>query len=212
VRSAEVGSRISLLHWNIYAGPLRNKNLQPFLIQFFCFFISFSLFFSGFPLFAEHRLAYGPKEVGYVFAYTGLLGLIIQGGLLGKWVKRWGELSLVKWGLYSMVIGYLILATSFHLSTLLIAATVSAFGTAVLRPALTALISKQTPPEHQGLTLGLSQSMNSVAQIFAPILAGAMIEHAPLWTWAVVSAAIVGVAILFMKRAREAQARIESLT
>ncbi len=210
VKTAEIGAKVSVFQWKVYRELIGRPNLTPFLIQFFCFFVSFSLFFSGFPLFAEQRLGYGPREVGFVFAYTGLLGMIIQGGLLGKWVKRWGELPLVQYGLYSMVIGYFILATSFHLSTLLVSATVSAFGTAVLRPSLTALISKQTPPEHQGLTLGLTQSMNSVAQILAPILAGLMIEHAPLSAWAVVSGLVVAVALAFSPSAKRALARIES--
>jgi MFS transporter, DHA1 family, tetracycline resistance protein len=186
--------KLSLFEWSMYREQFKNKALAPLLFQFLCFFLAFSLFFSGFPLFAAKRLSYGPKEVGYVFAYSGLLGMIIQGGLLGKWVQKRGELFLVKSGFIAMIIGYFILAFSFHLPTLLLSATVSAYGTAVLRPSLTALISKNAAPEHQGLLLGLTQSMNSLSSIICPVIAGALIEHTYLFLWGIASslAALIG--------------------
>ena len=58
---------------------------------------------SGFALFAERRYtwngnAFGVKEVGYVFAYVGFLGIILQGGLIGRLVQRFGEQKLVSSG------------------------------------------------------------------------------------------------------------------
>ena len=54
----------------------RQPGLSSLLWQFFAFMFCFSLFMSGFPLFAERRFtwdghAFGPKEVGYVYAYVG---------------------------------------------------------------------------------------------------------------------------------------------
>lgn len=38
--------------------------------------------------------------------------------------------------------------------------------------------------------LGLTQSLTSVAQIFAPVLAGFLIDHQLLTTWALIAAVI----------------------
>ena len=45
-------------------------------------------------------IAFGPKEVGYVYAYLGVLGVILQGGLIGRLVKAFGESTLVRAGFF----------------------------------------------------------------------------------------------------------------
>ena len=94
--SAEKGShaerRFTLLDWRTYFGYFRRPDLAPLLWQFFAFAFAFSTYMSGFALFAERRFTwhahpFGPKEVGYLYAYSGLLGVILQGGLIGRLVK-----------------------------------------------------------------------------------------------------------------------------
>ena len=69
----------------------------------------FSVFTSVFSLYAERRYVwhgrpFGPREIGYLFAaYSGFLGLLLQGGLIGRLVKRFGERSLVNAGYLSLV-------------------------------------------------------------------------------------------------------------
>ena len=73
--------------------------------------MSFSIFISGFALFAERRFTYqgrpfGPREIGYVFGLVGFLGIILQGGLIGRLVKRFGEPTLVASGFVALAVGY----------------------------------------------------------------------------------------------------------
>ena len=58
---------------------------------------------------------------------------------------------------------------------LLVATTFSSFGTGTLRPVLTSLITKATDRGEQGVVLGLTQSLNSIAAILAPIAGGFLI-------------------------------------
>ena len=92
--------REKALHWRTYAKYFGRPGLRERLLQFLFFITSFSFFISGFALFAERRFTYhgqpfGPREIGYVFGYVGFLGIILQGGLIGRLVKRFGEPSLV---------------------------------------------------------------------------------------------------------------------
>ena len=62
-----------------------NRDLGRLLWQFFAFTFAFSMFMSGFALFAQRRYswhgeAFGPEQVGYVYGFLGLLGVILQGG------------------------------------------------------------------------------------------------------------------------------------
>src|SRR5215469_17464433 len=87
--------------WASLVDSFKDAQLGPLLWQFFAFTFAFSTFFSGFALFAERRFTYngepfGTKEVGYVFAFSGLIGVLIQGGGIGSLVKSFGESRLVQ--------------------------------------------------------------------------------------------------------------------
>jgi MFS family permease len=122
--------------------------------------------------------------VGFLFAYTGLLGIIIQGGLLGKLVKRLGEERVVFYAFASAIIGYVFLGFARTLPFLLVSATFASLGSGGLRPSLTALISRQAGAHEQGRIMGLIQGINSVASIIGPIIAGLLIDQGWLGAWA----------------------------
>jgi MFS family permease len=194
------GRRLALLDWGAYAVYFRDRQLATLLLQFFLFTFAFAAFTSGFGLFAERRLTwhgvpFGAREVGGVFAYSGFLGLILQGGLIGRLVKRFGERALVATGFASATVGYLLLAATFEVPTVLLAATVSAFGNGLLRPALTSLITQRVGRGEQGAVLGLTQSLMSVGQITAPALFGLLISHGLLWQWGLGAAAVTAFAL-----------------
>ena len=176
------------------------------MIEFFLFTLAFATFTSGFALFAERRFIWGPKEVGYVFMYSGFLGIIVQGAMRqGALVKRLGEVRLVTLGFLCAALGYVLLGLSFGLALLLVAASFSSFGTGVLRPALTSLITQQVSRAEQGVVLGLNQSLLSIAQIVGPAVAGVLIGHGHLTLWGLWAAAILAAGLLLNLRAREAR-------
>jgi len=196
------GRRLRVLDWGNYATYFKRPALAQLLWEFFAFAFSFAIFMSGFALFAERRFTwnghpFGVKEVGYIFAYVGFLGIILQGGLIGRLVKRFGETKLVSAGFISATVGFALIGFMYHLPGLLVASTLASFGTGVLRPALTSLITQHAGREEQGIVLGLTQSLMSIAQIIAPVIGGYMIDRELLTTWAITGAAIsfVGVAI-----------------
>jgi MFS family permease len=190
--------------WNTYSRYFARPGLRERLLQFLCFVLAFSTFISGFALFAERRFvwrdhAFGPREIGYLFGYIGLLSIILQGGILGRLIKRFGEPVLVALGFMSLLIGQLLLGLSYSVAPLVLASTVAAFGTGVIRPTLTSLISRYAGQREQGVVLGLTQSLMSVASIVAPIIAGVLIERRLLTIWAWLPAVVAAVG-LFLAR------------
>lgn len=196
------GVRVSVFRWGTYLEYLKRPALAPLFAQFVCFIFAFSTFMSGFALFAERRFAwhghpFGPREIGYLFAYTGALGILLQGAGMGRLVKRFGEARLVVAGFASMFIGQLLLGFVHDFGPLLLVATISSFGTGVLRPALTSLISQNAGRHEQGVVLGLNQSLQSVAQIVAPAASGLLITAGllPEWAWMAGASALVGLVL-----------------
>jgi MFS transporter, DHA1 family, tetracycline resistance protein len=189
------GKRLGLLDWGAYAQYFKRPELASVLTQFFSFCVMFSLFITGFALFAERRFLvggrpFGPKEVGYLYAYSGFLGLIIQGGLLGRLVKRFGERPLARAGFLSAAVGLTALAFTYPITLIVPVFTAIAFGTGVLRPTLTSEVTKLVSRREQGVVLGLTQSLNSTSSIVSPLLAGFLIGRGDLKTWALGAAAV----------------------
>jgi MFS family permease len=194
--------REAALHWKTYAKYFARPGLRERLFQFLFFITSFSLFISGFALFAERRFTYqghpfGPREIGYVFGYVGFLGIILQGGLIGRLVKRFGENALVAAGFVALAVGYFGLGIATSFVVLMIVGTLAAFGNGVIRPALTSLITQQAGRQEQGVVLGITQSLMSMASIVAPIVAGVLIQRQMLkeWAWVAAGLAAIGVAL-----------------
>jgi MFS family permease len=188
VEGAQDSRRLSIIAWGSYVQYFRQPELRQRLWQFLSFIFAFTMFMSGFALFAERRftwdgVAFGPKQVGYVYAYVGVLAIIIQAGILGKLVKRLGESKLVSIGFATAAVGYGGLAFTYNVPLLLVMAAVSSFGSGVLRPALTSLITQKAGRSEQGSVLGLTQSMMSICQIVAPFIGGILIDHGLLGGW-----------------------------
>jgi DHA1 family tetracycline resistance protein-like MFS transporter len=199
--SGPAGRRLSVLDWKGYAQYFVRPALGRLLWQFFFFAFSFALFISGFALYAQRRYTwqgheFGAREVGYVFAYVGFLGIILQGGLMKRLVRVLGERTLVWSGFATNIVGYGLLAWTRTLGQLLAASTVNSYGGGVLRPAVTSLISQEAGKREQGVVLGLTQSLTSVSQIIAPIIAGSLIDRGLLAAWALAIAVVSAVGLL----------------
>jgi MFS family permease len=139
--------------------------------------------------------------VSFVFAYAGLLGIVVQSGL-GRLVRRFGEPWLVAAGFASMAVGYGLLAGTYMLPLLLVAGVFSAFGNGVLRPSLTTLITHAVARNEQGVVLGLNTSLQSVAQIVATAVAGLLLDRQLLASWALFCAGCAVVGLLVQRTAQ----------
>jgi MFS family permease len=213
------GRRLSLISWGQYGRFFRDRELARLLAQWLLFSFSFSTFISGFALFAERRYtwnghAVGVREVGYIFAYNGLLGMIMQGGVVGRMVKWLGERKVVWIGFATAGLTYAAIGFTWTIEQLLVVTTVSSLGGAGLRPALTSLITQKAARREQGVIIGLTQSLMSIAQITAPIISGFLInandrfhDGRYLTIWALWGGVLAAAALLFELRDSPRMAR-----
>ncbi len=197
--------RLSLLSWGEYRRFFRDKDLARLLAEWLFFSFSFSTFISGFALFAERRYtwhghAVGVKEVGYLFALSGLIGIIMQGGLVGRMVSWLGERRLVQIGFLSSAIGYAAVGFTHTVWQLIWVTSLTSIGAAALRPALTSLITRKAGRNEQGLIIGLTQSLMSIAQITSPVISGILIQRHFLTSWAVWAGILCALALFFQPR------------
>lgn len=178
------------------AFPLfKKKPLQKPLWQFFVFVFAFAYFAQGIGLFLERKFqiigrGFGPTELGYLFAFCGILGIIFQGWLVGKLVPKFGEDRLVKTAFSFDMAGYGLLAFATSTPMLIASASLFSFGNSNLRPCLMSLISRECSSEEQGQAMGLTTSLQSLSQIVAPVIGGALIDKGALGAWVALLVAI----------------------
>ncbi|MCY7313224.1 MAG: TCR/Tet family MFS transporter [Pseudoxanthomonas sp.] len=124
---------------------------------------------SIFVLFADYRFQWGPKEVSWVLATVGVFSVIVQGGLIGPLVKRFGERRALLFGLGCGVTGFVIYGFAGTGWVFLLGIPISAMW-GLAGPATQALITRQVDAQVQGRIQGALMSLVSLAGIFGPML------------------------------------------
>src|SRR5207247_8190930 len=116
-----------------------------------------------------------------IFAFVGVVSAIIQGGLIGRLVKAFGEPLLVIVGalMFAATLVVLPLVTpSTGLMTVLLIAAATSIGQALSAPTLSSLASKSASAAQQGSVLGVMQSVASLARAVGPSIAAVIIYSA----------------------------------
>ncbi len=126
---------------------------------------AFSAMEAVFVLFTQHTFGWTAMQNGYVFTYIGVLIVLMQGCLVGRLARRWGERRLLLAGLGVLASGLAFLPWSAHLPQLLIALGLVSLGDAAVTPMVSALLSFASPQQARGETLGLAQALAALAQV-----------------------------------------------
>lgn len=119
------------------------------------------------------------RSLGYVFAYCGLISAFIQGGVIGRLVKRFGEPRLIVGSLVIFGGGMAMLPYAAGLGTLLIVLAVVSVGSALNRAPTLGLVSIFSPRDEQGASLGVTQSAGTLARIVGPVIATTLYAATP---------------------------------
>jgi DHA1 family tetracycline resistance protein-like MFS transporter len=167
-----VVARPKLTQWS---HTLRQPKLGLLIGIFFLATFCFTCFESTFPLLLQPQSAQGfglksRDEVGYLFAYAGIITVLVQ-GMIHRLVKTFGEPRLIFGSLVTFAIGLAALPFQTHLPGLLVALAVLAIGSGLNRPPVFGMISLKSSSDEQGANLGVAQSFGSLARILGPIFA-----------------------------------------
>ena len=146
---------------------LRDSPLRGLMLLFFLVMFCFSMMEATLALFCQQRFHYGVRQTSWLFVFVGVILVVVQGGLLGRLVKRYGERSLILSGIVLMAAGLVLLPSS-QLWLLLVSLGLLAVGQGVHNPSSLGLLSRLTDESSQGSTIGLSRSFGAVARILGP--------------------------------------------
>lgn len=149
-------------------------------------------------------------KVVYLYAYCGIIGAFVQGGPLGRIVKKLGEPTLITLSL--ILLGAALLPMPFvgNWPLLLVVLAVLSIGSSLTRPPVFGLLSNLTPAAEQGATIGTAQSAGSLARIAGPIFAGSLFELHPSTPYVVCGALALLTGLVAWKRLAKAAAGVTS--
>ncbi|MEA2603346.1 MAG: transporter, family, tetracycline resistance protein [Acidobacteriota bacterium] len=159
--------RGSWLGWSDLRIVWRDSPLRGLMLLFFLVMFCFSMMEATLALFCQQRFGFGVRQTSWLFVFVGVILVIVQGGLLGRLVKRYGERSLILSGIVLMAVGLAILPLS-HLWVLLVSLGLLAVGQGVHNPSSLGLLSRLTDESSQGSTIGLSRSFGALARALGP--------------------------------------------
>lgn len=157
---------------NSIKGSLSGATSIIYILQWF---ISLSL--SGleatFAYFAAKKAGLDSIDLGYIFMIMGFGSALVQGGLVGRLAKKYGEGVIIQAGIIVSAIGFglILLVNSF--TTAAIFLTIFGLGNGVIRPCISALLTKRSTVGH-GSTTGILSSFDSLGRIIGPPLGGWM--------------------------------------
>ncbi len=179
-----------------------------FVLLYFGVTLVFAGMESTFALWSERVLGWGPLQNGYLFAGAGVLGVLVQGLLVGRLARRIGNPATAGVGILLLGVGMAGIAASTGLLLLVPSVAVLVFGLGLASPALSALIAGTLASGRAGAALGLAQSAAALARILGPAIAGAGFHHVgPAWPYLAGAAGaavmLAGALALFGRYARE---------
>jgi DHA1 family tetracycline resistance protein-like MFS transporter len=167
--------------WSQLADAVRQPRLAYVLAIYFLFVVAFSIMTTSFALFTMFRFGYDATHNGYLFMYVGIIGALIQGGLIGRLVRMFGEMPLVLAGALLFALSLFaipLVGPHTGLSMLLVVGGTFAVGNALATPSLQTLASRSAGRGEQGGVLGVTQSVASLARAVGPTVAALLIHSA----------------------------------
>ncbi|HEX7529102.1 MAG TPA: MFS transporter, partial [Thermoanaerobaculia bacterium] len=129
---------------------------------------AFAMFESTFAQFVSLRLSAGASTVAWFFVFVGVCSAIVQGVLVRRLVKRFGEGRLVVAGGVILIAGFSGLRFADSVPIFLLMIAMIALGIGITTPTLSSLVSKRSSAAEQGEILGAYQSMSSLGRVVGP--------------------------------------------
>ncbi|HSU82858.1 MAG TPA: MFS transporter [Thermoanaerobaculia bacterium] len=190
----------------------RDTPLRGLMVLFFLVMLCFSMMETTLALFCQARFGFGARETSWLFVFVGIVLVIVQGGLLGRLVRKFGERRLILGGIVLMALGLLLLPLTpvtippvwSKLGLLFLSLLLLAVGNGIHNPSTTGLLSRLAGEESQGSTIGLSRSFGALARILGPS-AGTWIFAAagarwPFWSAGLLMMVALAVAVDVLRR------------
>lgn len=202
--------RLSPFDLERYRAAMRFPGTEIVLALNFVIVLSFAAMEQTFRLFTEDAFHMSAASTGYVLFFVGMVLVFAQLVLIRPLSRAASERTLIRAGISLQMVGFLALAFSPRAGTvvaLYAAMGALALGSALIKPSLSAHVSRCCGVESQGTVLGVLQSAGAFARVCGPATGGLLYQaagHEAPYVASAIGMAIAGVLALRMRAPVEA--------
>jgi predicted MFS family arabinose efflux permease len=147
---------------------LGRPGIRRVILVYFLAVLAFSAMEATYAFLARERYQLDTEHVGLLFAYIGVLVVVVQGGLIGRLTRLYGERNLLVAGVILQGVGLAALPYAGGVAGLVLATAPLAIGSGLTQPSLSSLLSRFARADEQGGTLGIGESAAAFARIIGP--------------------------------------------
>jgi MFS family permease len=169
--------RSKLIDVQAFKKVFSSPTIAVVILMFFVVTFSMANIYGTFPLLGKKIYHFTDKTNGYLFGVIGLVGIIMQGGVIRQLAKRFTDNQLISIGAICMVIGLSGMPFGGNFTGILLVTIILSCGTGILQPTLLSLVSKVAPETEQGIVLGTNQSMSAFARMLGPLWGGFSFQY-----------------------------------
>ncbi|WP_337879434.1 MFS transporter [Rheinheimera sp.] len=164
--------------WTALKGLLSERVLLLIICCGVLFNLAAGLFESIFPLWAKDlALISGPQGLAPMLLVSGLTLAAVQGGLVGKLTRKFGEQQLLKFSSWLYAAGMLLMIISGAnqlYALVLLAMSMQAAASGLMLTCIQSLVSQKAPAHQKGRLLGLFSSAGTLARTVATFSTGSI--------------------------------------
>ena len=175
---------------------LRRERVGRMLAIDFIYWFAFSIFQTTFALFAAQRFGFDAPKTGYFLAGFGVLGAIIQGGMIRPIVHRLGDKPTFMLGLVFGAVGLVLSALAPTPLLFSIALLPLAFGIGFGHPTVSSLVSKVAKRDEQGRVQGAASAVESLGRTVGPVWGNASLQMISVGTPYISAACFLALTLL----------------
>ncbi len=159
----------SMSPWKALSELSQRPGLRLLLTIDFLYWMSFAVYQTTFALFGARRFNFDATHIGYLLSAFGLLGVIVQAGLVGPVVRVLGERRTLTVGLLAAAVGWGGSALTHSLSVFIAMLVPGAIGIGFCNPSLSSLVSGAAGRHEQGRVQGAAGALESLGRTLGPV-------------------------------------------
>lgn len=174
-KQAKVSSKTKL-NFEEFRKVLSIYPIGILIITFFVVNLASSVQQGNFALWTQKTFNYGPTQNGWLFAYIGIIAVLVQLKVLPFLTKKFNEKNILYISLVFLFLSLILIPLIPTPIFLYVSLFFLPFGMGLSNPTIQALASENVPKEEYGGTLGFLQSAGSLGRIIGPIIGGIIFQ------------------------------------
>ena len=205
------------ISWTALKHAARHPKVGYLLFMYLIFSASFSMMENVLGLFIQNywipldgvgsdfESKHAASLTAYMLIVVGITATTVQGYLIGKLAKRFGEQKLLMIGPALVGFAFFLIpwiGISGFYGGMLMVAVLMACGTGITHPSLSSLLSRYVDPDEQGGSLGLGQSLAALGRVLGPSISGLLFQvypGLPFWVGSVFLALTAMLSLVFLR-------------